>query len=188
MYAHLTPKMRRMLREYATDKDVYDLGAGDGVLTRNVARYAKTVVAVDTESPKTKATANILYVAATFKQFASTCMMQKHGADAVALLSWPANNASAMRTVLPLLECVSTVIYIGCSTDILGAPRTAPPVDHRTCSGTSSGEPCLKRSRVGVTRCSFSAHLAPPALRRAKKRRGLTTPASTRFKRSVEEV
>jgi len=123
-----------MLREYATDRDVYDLGAGDGVLTRNVARYAKTVVAVDTESPKTKATANILYIAANFEQFASTCMMQKHGADAVALLSWPANNASAMRTVLPLLECVPTVIYIGCSTD-----------------GTSCGAPDLFRYFLGRT-------------------------------------
>ena len=114
MFAHLTPKMRRVLHEYAENRLVYDLGAGDCKLARQVAKYARSVFAVDPKiSGRLRADGNIVYIPWTFDNF-------MHGVDPpweVALVSWPPNNDRAMQTLLPILAQSAVVIYIGCNTD-----------------------------------------------------------------------
>jgi hypothetical protein len=114
MYAHLTPKMRRVLREYAENRLVYDLGAGDCKLAQQVAKYARSVFAVDPRIPGSLHTdGNIVYIPWTFDKF----MDGVEPPYEVALVSWPLNNDRAMRTLLPILAQAATVIYIGCNTD-----------------------------------------------------------------------
>ena len=114
MFAHLTPKMRRVLREYAENRLVYDLGAGDCKLARQVAKYARSVFAVDPViSGRLRADGNIVYIPWTFDNF----MYGVSPPCEVALVSWPTNNNRAMQTLLPILAQSAVVIYIGCNTD-----------------------------------------------------------------------
>ena len=110
MYAQLSDAQTQYLRKIVKGKVVADLGCGDGVLTRLLARWGTSFVhGVDKELPPSRRTKKIRWHTSYFAYWTLPTDTD------IAVVSWPRNGG--ILGLVELTRAAREVIYIGKNTD-----------------------------------------------------------------------
>lgn len=116
-YGKLTPPMEALLAGVVRGKHVWDLGAGNGELTRRIVGWgASHVTAVEKDrdlTPKAHM-GSLTWLPLYFEQARLQVPPEPGGID-VAFVSWPQN--TPLYGLVELLGMARTVVYVGSNTD-----------------------------------------------------------------------
>lgn len=115
-YGKLTAEQARVLGTVVQDRVVVDIGAGDGVLARQLVTLgAKKVYAIEKEPRFYSPSPNVQLLMRYLVDVPLQDIVESHGERPVVFLSWPVTHR--IPGLLPWLDPANahTVVYLGCN-------------------------------------------------------------------------